>query len=144
LLRDGEPAEPESPQPSLDQLPRLVASVAATPTVAHLVVTGDRRPIPPGLDQAGYRIVQEALTNAVKHAESARVTVAVRWESDAVVLEVDDDGGRGPSDAAGDLADLGAGRGVIGMRERARLYGGELTAGRSPAGGFRVTARLPT
>jgi signal transduction histidine kinase len=144
LLRDDGPATPEEPQPSLGRLGDLVASVSATPTVVQLVVTGEPRPLPPGVDQAGYRIVQEALTNAMKHADSARVRVVVRWQREAVELEVDDDGGRRRAKQGSDLADVGAGRGLIGMRERARLYGGELTAGPSPGGGFRVTARLPT
>jgi signal transduction histidine kinase len=144
LLRDDESTAPEGPQPSLDQLPDLVASLSATPTVVQLVVTGEARTLPPGVDQAGYRIVQEALTNALKHTDSARVTVSLRWESEVVELEVDDDGGRRRPGEGSALTDLGAGRGLVGMRERARLYGGELTAGRSPAGGFRVTARLPT
>jgi signal transduction histidine kinase len=103
-----------------------------------LEVHGGRRPLPDGADQALYRVVQEALTNAIKHAGGATTRVELRWGADALELRVADagDGGAGPQLA-------GAGHGLIGMRERMRVHGGELEAGRRPGGGFEVVARLP-
>jgi signal transduction histidine kinase len=89
---------------------------------------------------AAYRVVQEALTNTLKHARGARATVIVRYEPGDVVLEVLDDGaGSGPNGAALD----GGGHGLVGMRERVALYGGKLDAGERDGGGFAVRARLP-
>ena len=88
------------------------------------------------MDLSAYRIVQEALTNTLKHAGPARAEVAIRYRPDAVELEIADDG-RGPAATNGD------GHGLVGMRERATLYGGELSAGARDGGGFVVRARLP-
>jgi signal transduction histidine kinase len=126
-----------SPQPSLGQADTLVAAVSQAGTPVTLERSGQARPLSPGLDQAAYRILQEALTNTVRHAGPARATVGIRWEPCTLVLSVTDDG-RGPA------VDGEPGRGLIGMRERARLYGGELEAGPGPDGGFLVIARLPT
>ena len=136
LLRDDETAGSEGLQPSLGSVPDLAGAVTSAGTEVCVEQSGTPRPLEPGLDQTCYRIVQEALTNAMKHAGPARATVAVRWEPEAVVLEISDDG-------VGAGATVGNGRGVVGMRERVRLYGGELSAGPLPGGGFRVTARLP-
>ncbi len=102
-----------------------------------LAVHGAPEAPAPGVGLAGYRIVQEALTNALKHAGPARAWVTVRYEPDALVLEIADDG-RG---AAGDGG--GGGHGLVGMRERVTLYGGEFAAGPRAEGGFAVRARLP-
>jgi signal transduction histidine kinase len=91
--------------------------------------------LPPGIELAGYRIVQEALTNALKHAGAAAAIVSLRYGPQWLEIEVSDDGRGGSPN--------GHGHGLIGMRERALLYGGELDAGRRPEGGFRVRARLP-
>jgi signal transduction histidine kinase len=136
LLRDDETAASEGLQPSLASVPDLAGAVTSAGTEVCVEQSGTPRPLEPGLDQTCYRIVQEALTNTMKHAGPARATVAVRWEPEAVVLEISDDG-------VGADATVGNGRGVVGMRERVRLYGGELSAGPLPGGGFRVTARLP-
>jgi signal transduction histidine kinase len=136
LLRDDETAVPEGVQPGLAALPELAGAVSSAGTDVRLGESGTARSLEPGLDQTCYRIVQEALTNTMKHAGPARAAVDVRWETDAVVLEISDDG-------AGVGATAGNGRGIVGMRERVRLYGGELSAGPLPGGGFRVTARLP-
>jgi signal transduction histidine kinase len=101
-----------------------------------LEVVGDPVPLPPGVDLSAYRIVQEALTNALKHAGPARARVVVRYAADAVELEVSDDG-PGATDAPG------TGHGLVGMRERVALYGGDLQAGRRGDGGWALRARLP-
>ena len=94
--------------------------------------------MPPGLSLCAYRVVQEALTNAIKHAGAARAEVSVRWGPDALELEVVDDGS---APGGGDAAP--GGHGLVGMRERAALHGGSVEAGPSPAGGFVVRARIP-
>jgi signal transduction histidine kinase len=104
-------------------------------------VEGDPARLPGGVDLAAYRIVQEALSNASKHAAGARAEVVVRYERTAVELEIADDG-RGPADAGAPRTG-GTGHGLIGIRERVALYGGTLDAGQRPSGGFRVHARLP-
>ena len=93
-------------------------------------------PLPPGIDLSAYRIVQEALTNTLKHAGPARAWVAVRYAGDDVEIEVENDGRSG---AEGD----GAGHGLVGMRERVAMCGGELHSGPRPGGGYRISARLP-
>ena len=98
---------------------------------------GERRALPAGLDLAAYRIVQEGLTNALKHAGRAPTTVTVDWSaSDALTLEIRDHGAPGRADGT-------SGHGLVGMRERVRLYGGELDAGPADGGGWRVRATLP-
>ncbi len=137
-----------APQPGMEQLGALVERARDAGLPVELRVEGDARPLPAGVDLAGYRIVQEALTNTLKHAGAAPTTVHVRYGDDAVELEVADRGraaaapapvGPEPS-GPGDAALVG--HGLIGMRERVRVTGGELHAGPS-AGGFVVTARLP-
>jgi signal transduction histidine kinase len=108
----------------------------------ELRVTGDPVELPAGIDLAAYRIVQEALTNTLKHSGGARTRVTVAYEPNEVVLSVEDDG-EGPRDGY-ELGDAGGGHGLAGMRERAAVYGGVVQAGREPGGGFAVRARLPT
>jgi signal transduction histidine kinase len=100
-------------------------------------IEGDARPLPPGVELAAYRIIQEALTNARKHAAGASARVLVTYERDRLSLLVEDDGSHGSVN--GD----GTGHGIVGMRERASLYGGWLEAGPGSDGGFLVRARLP-
>jgi signal transduction histidine kinase len=123
-----------SPQPTLRDLDQLVAKVREAGLPVELHVEGAPVPLPSGVDLSAYRIVQEALTNTLKHAGPARATVTVRYETAAVEVEVRDDGS-----SVGD----GVGNGLIGMRERVALWGGELEAGRGREGGFAVRARLP-
>jgi signal transduction histidine kinase len=140
LLFIREDAEQElEPQPSLDRLDELVGRVEAAGVQVDVSQVGVRRPLPPGLDQAAYRIVQEALTNTIKHAgRPAHASVSIGWQPDTLLISVSDDG------AGGDAVDGAAGgHGLIGMRERAGLYGGELEAGPVRDGGFAVRARLP-
>jgi signal transduction histidine kinase len=101
-------------------------------------VRGERRALSPGAELAVYRVVQEALTNAMKHAGSATTVVRLAWGEDALEINVADRGDGGPSPRL-----AGAGHGLIGMRERLRVYGGEVQSGPQPEGGFEVAARLP-
>jgi signal transduction histidine kinase len=136
LLRgaDGEPAL--GPQPGLAQLHALVEQMRGVGLPVELSIEGEPRPLPAGVDLSAYRIVQEALTNALKHARPARARVTVRYGSDDVELEVLDDGHGSTNGSHG-------GHGIPGMRERVRLYGGTLETGRRDDGGFGVRARLP-
>lgn len=109
----------------------------------RLVVDGDGAALPAAVDVSAYRIIQEALTNVLKHAGSARAEVSIGYVDDSVTIEVTDDG---PGLESGDLVWAEAtqgGRGLTGMRERVALFGGDLRAGPRPDGGFTVRARLP-
>jgi signal transduction histidine kinase len=135
LRRDGEPDELE-PQPGLEQLETLVAQVRRAGLSVALTVEGEPAPLPAGLDLCAYRIVQEGLTNALKHAGAgASAQVRIAYAPAALEIDVRDNGN-------GAVAN-GAGHGLIGMRERVALYGGELEAGPRAEGGFGVHARLP-
>ncbi|WP_078623916.1 sensor histidine kinase [Streptomyces monomycini] len=181
---EGETADAYEPAPGLDRIGAVVARVRAAGLPAVLRTTGERRPYPPGLEQCAYRVVQEALTNALKHAGAARVEVRIDHGADRLTVEVRDDGGTheapgaagtpgvsGTADTSGSPETPGAsgaptpripprgapapppapstsgqlstGNGLIGMRERARIYGGSLRAGPVPGGGFQVLLTLP-
>jgi signal transduction histidine kinase len=139
LHSDDEVGAERGPQPSLAQIERLLAQSRAAGLPVTLRVEGAARPLPEALDVSAYRIVQEALTNSLKHAGSAHAWVLVRYAAEALELEIGDDG-RGPPHSPNGAS---AGRGLIGMRERVALFGGELVAGPAPGRGFRVRARLP-
>jgi signal transduction histidine kinase len=139
VLREGDQAPTFAPQPGLDQLPELVAQVGRAGVPVELVVEGEPGPLPPGVDLSAYRIVQEALTNTVKHAGRARARVRVRYGERHLELEVTDDG-RGPGRHGNGRP---GGQGLIGMRERVGLFGGRLEVGARPGGGFAVVAHLP-
>ena len=141
VLRAGEPS-PSAPQPSLARLPELVAEMQASGLPVELSVMGAPRPLPPGVDLSAYRVVQEALTNALRHAGRSATRVVVRYDDDALDVEIVDQG-RTSGDAATASADGSGGHGLAGMRERVALVRGELEAGPRPGGGFRVRARLP-
>jgi signal transduction histidine kinase len=136
LLRRDEDEFALVPQPSLEHLDALVDHVRGVGLPVRVEIEGERRRLPPGVDLSAYRIVQEALTNALKHGGRAGAVVRVRYGADDVELEVVDDG---PGASNGDTG----GHGLTGMRERVRVYGGELETGRRPEGGFAVRARLP-
>ncbi len=136
MLR-SDSGDPLAPQPLLGDLPTLVAQVREAGLPVELTITGDRRQLPVGIELSAYRIVQEALTNALKHAGDAGATVIVNYRPDALELEVFDDG---PGEAA---AAPGGGHGLVGMRERVALYGGRFDAGRRQGGGFAVRVLLP-
>lgn len=138
VLREGDEAAAFAPQPGLAALDELVDQVRAAGLDVSLDVQGDPRRLPVGVDLSAFRIVQEALTNTLKHAGPARAEVTVRYLDRVVELEVHDDG-YGVAAARAD----GGGHGLVGMRERVTVYGGSLEAGPRPGGGYRVHARLP-
>ena len=130
---------PLSPQPGLDQVEALVKTARDAGLEAMLKVMGDKRPLPAALDLTAYRIVQEAITNALKHAHASRLDVRIAYQPDALELTIRDNG-EGQSEAA---VRASTGHGLIGMRERVALFGGELEAGSSAVGGFTVHSKLP-
>jgi signal transduction histidine kinase len=136
--RPDEADAPRRPAPGLDQLPSLTADMADSGLPVDLLVTGERARLPGAVDLAAYRIVQESLTNVLRHAGPAAATVRVSYEPDALDLEISDDG-RGAA-----APDGHGGHGIVGMRERAAAVGGSLEAGPREGGGFRVHARLPS
>jgi signal transduction histidine kinase len=130
------------PQPGLGEVDALIGRVRAAGLTVTLTVTGTALALPPGADLAAYRVVQEGLTNVLRHAAQASASVAVHW-GDLLELTVTDDG-QGTGQAGGDDTSApGQGRGLLGLRERLALYGGELEAGPRPDGGWRVSAVLP-
>jgi signal transduction histidine kinase len=136
-----EPQGDLSPVPGLADLDSLLAEVTKAGLAVRLRVEGTLSPLPVGVDLSAYRIVQEALTNVVKHAGPAQAQVTIRYRDRDLTVEVTDDG-RGVGAPASD--DRGAtGHGLIGMRERVAAFGGDLEIGPCPGGGFRVAARLP-
>jgi signal transduction histidine kinase len=142
----GEPAL--APQPTMADLDSLVERARAAGLDVELTIRGERVELPPGIDLAAYRVVQEALTNSVKHARARHATVAVEYGGDQLELCVADDGRGTPVSDSGSgepSAEVlpGGGHGLVGMRERVTLYGGELTAGPRDGGGFEVRARFP-
>jgi signal transduction histidine kinase len=141
LRQDGEPQASLTPAPGLADLDGLLAEVAKAGLAVKLRVEGRPAPLPAGLDLSAYRIIQEALTNVVKHAGPATAQVTIRYRDQEVTVEVTDDG-RGVGAVAGD-GRKGTGHGLIGMAERVAVFGGDLEVGPRPGGGFRVAARLP-
>jgi signal transduction histidine kinase len=136
VLRRPDEAPALAPQPSLEHIEKLVAHTRETGLPVELRIEGTPAELPAGIDTTAYRIVQEALTNAVKHARASKAEVVVRYENGRVELTVSDDG-RGGGDGGG------SGHGLVGMRERVSVYGGELDAGPQAGGGFRLRATLP-
>ena len=128
-------AEPPEPQPGLDRLDALIGVVREAGLPVDLHVEGQRRVVPPGVDLSAYRIVQEALTNVLKHAGPARASVTVRYDDVAVDVVVRDDGRGGAAN--------GDGHGLTGIRERVALFGGDVRIGPVAGGGYEVAARLP-
>jgi len=141
LRQDSEPQGDLSPVPGLADLDSLLAEVAKAGLGVRLRVEGTPSPLPAGVDLSAYRIVQEALTNVVKHAGPARAQVVVGYRDREVTVEVTDNG-RGVGAPAGD-GRAGVGHGLIGMRERVAAFDGDLEVGPRAGGGFRVAARLP-
>jgi signal transduction histidine kinase len=125
------------PAPGLGDLSRLVAEVESAGVPVSVRYEGARTELPPGVDLTAYRIVQEGLTNAIKHAGQARAIVTIGYEPGVVRLEVVDDG-RGVNGSS-----TGGGHGLLGMRERVGVYGGTLETGPVIGGGYRIAARLP-
>jgi signal transduction histidine kinase len=135
MRSDGDEVE-LLPQPGVDGLETLVKQVGRAGLPVELHVDGEPFPLPRGIDLSAYRIVQEGLTNALKHARATTANVTVRYEPHALVLEIRDDGiGTATSD--------GLGHGLVGIRERVKIYGGEMSAGKANGGGFVLSTRLP-
>ena len=141
LRQEGEPQGDLAPVPGLADLDSLLAEVAKVGLGVRLRVEGTPARLPAGVDLSAYRIVQEALTNVVKHAGEARAQVTIGYGDQDILVEVTDDG-LGVGAPTGD-GRAGVGHGLIGMRERVQVFGGDLEAGPRPGGGFRVAARLP-
>ena len=138
-----------TPQPGVARIPALVGRVCAAGVPVELSVEapgGMPRDLPPGVDLAAFRVVQEALTNVIKHAGQARTTVRLDYGPRDLLITVSDDGpppGSGPPAAPPGPGAGSGGRGLIGLRERIAVYGGELDAGPRPGGGWRLAARIP-
>jgi signal transduction histidine kinase len=133
----GEGQEAElAPQPGLDTLESLLEGYRGAGLAVELRIEGERRPLPRALDLSVYRIVQEGLTNTLKHAHATRADVVVRYEPDGLRIDVRDDG-------RGMAANDGLGHGLVGVRERVKIYGGEMSAGSANGGGFVLSASLP-
>jgi signal transduction histidine kinase len=135
MRRDGDGLE-LAPQPGLDGLDALLEEVGRAGLPVRLHVDGDRLPLPRAIDLSAYRIVQEGLTNALKHARASHADVTVRYGDDELEIEVRDNGEGGSTDE-------GFGHGLVGVRERVKIYGGEMTAGTASGGGFILSTRLP-
>ena len=127
------------PAPGLADLDRLVDQTAEAGVRVDVDVRGEHPPLPAGLDLAAYRVIQEAITNVIKHAATDRCRVAVGYADESLDLEITDNG----TGAASSTPGPGTGHGITGMRERVGMYGGEFSAGPRPGGGFRVSARFP-
>ena len=135
MRRDGDDLE-LGPQPSLDGLDSLIAEVERAGLPVRLHIEGERFRLPRAIDLSAYRIVQEGLTNALKHADADHADVTVRYRADELQIEVRDDG---PGSATSD----GHGFGLVGIRERVKIYGGEMTVETATEGGFVLSTRLP-
>jgi signal transduction histidine kinase len=139
-LRDADEGPALAPRPSLSRVDKLVAQARETGLPVDLEIEGEPVPLPAGVDLTAYRLVQEGLTNAIKHAAARHADVRVRYDGDHVEIEVCDDG-RGADGA--DSTSNNGGHGLVGLQERVSIYGGELEAGPRPGGGFRLRARIP-
>jgi signal transduction histidine kinase len=136
LLRESDAGLALAPQPTLERLDDLVERVREAGLPVEVAIEGTATELPPGVDLSAYRIVQEALTNALKHAGPATARVVVRYREDELVLEIADDG-------VGATNGDGGGHGLAGIRERVTVFGGNVQAGSHPEGGYAVRARLP-
>jgi signal transduction histidine kinase len=134
---DKDPEDDLAPQPTLAQVDELVAQLRAAGLDAQLRVTGERRDLPAGIELSAYRIVQEALTNVLKHADGAAAVVEIGYQAHALEVVVRDDGRGTPRNLAE------GGHGLVGVRERATMLGGRFEAGRQSDGGFAVRVLLP-
>ncbi len=140
FLRPAEGTDQGSaPTPTLERLDDLVSEMRLAGLDVDLVIDGELNGLSAGRDLAAFRILQEALTNALKHAPGSRVQATLRRTPDELLIEVENDGGSGPANGSAD-----GGYGLVGMRERVALYGGTIEAGRRPGRGYAVVARLPT
>jgi len=138
LRKDPDATGARSPQPGLGQVESLLRAARDAGLDVSVKVSGEQRPLPAALDLSAYRIVQEAMTNVLKHAHASRVEVGIDYGRDALVLTVSDNGGGSP-----EAQRSASGHGLIGMRERVDLFGGDLSTTSSSLGGFTVRATLP-
>jgi signal transduction histidine kinase len=144
VLREPGEGTGRAPQPGIGELPALTGSLRAAGLEVSLSIDGDHAALPAGVNVSAYRIVQEALTNVLKHAGPARAQVTVGCADSAVTIEVTDDGIGNPAPTAlKGAGEVCGGQGLAGMRERVTLFGGDLRAEPRPGGGFTVSARLP-
>jgi signal transduction histidine kinase len=143
VLRDDDEAAALAPQPTVGEIPALVARLASAGLDVDLEIEGTRREAPAGVELSAYRIVQEALTNTLKHSGAGHATVRLTWSQDHLEVEVSDDGPVAGAAVPPPVRADSGGKGLVGMRERVMLFGGVLEAGPSPHGGYRVAARLP-
>ena len=145
LRGDGEPASSLAPQPGLAEVPSLVEQVGRAGLRVELEVEGTKAALPPGIDLSAYRIIQEALTNAVRHGGDGRARVLVRYGEHDLELQIENgvESASGRRQGDSDRQVRRSGRGLLGMQERVSLFGGELRAGPGPDGGFSVVARIP-
>ncbi|MFE6775010.1 sensor histidine kinase [Streptomyces sp. NPDC057702] len=134
---------PRSPAPGLDRVPELTEQAAAAGLRVEVRTEGRRADLSPGADLAAFRIVQEALTNVIRHSEARAARVVLRYEPSALRVSVDDDGPASSDTAVGRAEAVSGGNGLVGMRERAAAFGGTVEAGPRPDGGYRVHARIP-
>jgi signal transduction histidine kinase len=141
VLRDADNGN--APQPGLDHVTELAAMAGEAGLDVTLEVPSSAVPLPSAVDHTAYRILQESITNVIRHAGPTRVTVALAYGTDVLEVRVTDEGGRDASGSAVDTGQREPGRGIIGMRERCGLLGGQLSAGPRPEGGYEVRARLP-
>jgi signal transduction histidine kinase len=142
VLRDAVHPEPREPSPGLTDLEPLVTRTGQAGLELSVSIVGEPpRPLPVTVDLAGYRIIQEGLTNILRHAGSVTARVSITYANDEVLIQLENDAA--PLSSSGGRAAMGAGRGITGMQERAASAGGSLQAGPMPDGGFRVAARLP-
>jgi signal transduction histidine kinase len=135
VLRQDDTRPTLAPQPGIADLPAMTESLRGSGVPVELTVLGDAEGLPPALGLSVFRIVQESLTNALKHADASRIQVRVQIDGDGVGVDVVDDGRGGDTEGT-------TGHGLLGIRERVALFDGELTAGPGPDGGFEVHARL--
>jgi signal transduction histidine kinase len=136
ILRQSDESAPRKPVAGLERLEHLVSRTSRAGLEVHTVIRGEPQPLPTGLDRAAFRIIQESLTNIVRHAKATAATVRIQYGEQSLVLQVDDNG-------QSLTAPPNEGNGIIGMRERATALGGTLTATRTPTGGLRIVATLP-
>lgn len=136
IMRQTDESAPRQPVAGLERLDQLVSRTAQAGLEVHTDIHGDPRPLPTGLDRAAFRIIQESLTNIVRHAQATEATIRIQYGEDALLLQIDDNGQTltGPPTA---------GNGMVGMRERATALGGTLTTSRTPTGSLRIIASLP-
>jgi signal transduction histidine kinase len=144
VLREPDEETGRAPQPGISELPALAGRLRAAGLEVSLSIDGDHTALPPAVNVSAYRIVQEALTNVLKHTGPAHAEVTVGCADTAVTIEVTDDGPGDPAPpAVQGPSEVGGGQGLVGMRERVAVFGGDLRAGPRPGGGFTVCARLP-